>query len=137
MSGSINKVFLIGRVGKDPTSNTFANGGKVANFSLATSESWKDQGGERQTRTQWHNISVFNDALAEVTEKFVRKGSYLCVEGQLEHRQYEKDGDTKYVSEIVLRPFNGSITMLDRAPERPTEAPAQTRKRGTGPSGRR
>jgi single-strand DNA-binding protein len=118
MTGSLNLVQLIGNVGRDPEVKTFQDGGKVANFTLATSEKWKDkQSGEPKERTQWHNIAVFNEALVEIAQKYVKKGSYLYVSGQLETRSYEKDDEKRYVTEVVLRPFNGEIKLLDKKPE--------------------
>lgn len=137
MAGSVNKVILVGRAGKDPESREFQGGGKVVTFSLATSEQWNDrQSGERKERTQWHQIAIWNEALGEVATRFVKKGSQLYLEGQLEHREYEKDGERRFATEVVLRPFNGQIQLLGSAPERPTEQPKQ-RRDGTGPSGRR
>jgi len=114
MAGSVNKVILVGNLGKDPEIRSFPNGGRVANFSIATSESWKDKAtGERKERTEWHRISVLNEVLIGVVEKYVKKGSKLYIEGQLETRKYEKDGRDVYTTEVVLRPFRGELTMLD------------------------
>jgi single-strand DNA-binding protein len=115
MAGSVNKVILVGNVGKDPETRTFPNGGKVANFSIATSESWKDkQSGERKERTEWHRVAVMNENLVGIVEKYVRKGSKLYIEGQLETRKWtDKNGNEKYTTEVVLRPFGGGITLLD------------------------
>jgi single-strand DNA-binding protein len=115
MAGSVNKVILVGNVGKDPETRTFPNGGKVANFSIATSESWKDkQSGERKERTEWHRVAVMNENLVGIVEKYVRKGSKLYIEGQLETRKWtDKNGNEKYTTEVVLRPFRGEITLLD------------------------
>lgn len=114
MAGSVNKVILVGNLGKDPEVRTFPNGGRVANFSVATSESWKDKAtGERKERTEWHRISVLNDALVGVVEKYLKKGAKVYLEGQLETRKYEKDGRDVYTTEVVLRPYRGELTMLD------------------------
>jgi single-strand DNA-binding protein len=115
MAGSVNKVILVGNLGKDPEIRSFQNGGRVANFSLATSENWKDKSsGEKKERTEWHRISVLNDKLVEVVERYVKKGSKLYIEGQLETRKWtDKDGQEKYTTEVVLRPFRGELTMLD------------------------
>lgn len=115
MAGSVNKVILVGNLGKDPEIRTFPNGGRVANFSIATSESWKDKAtGEKKERTEWHRISVTNDALVTVVEKYVKKGAKLYIEGQLETRKWtDKDGIEKYTTEVVLRPYRGELTMLD------------------------
>jgi single-strand DNA-binding protein len=102
MSG-LNKVQLIGRVGKDPEIKTFQNGGSIANFSIATSENWKDKTtGEKKESTEWHNISV-NGPLVSVVEKFVHKGDQIYVEGKIKQRSWEKDGVTKYITEIIVR----------------------------------
>lgn len=113
MAGSINRAILIGNVGKDPEVARLSNGKSVAKFPLATSESWKDQSGERQERTTWHNIVIFNEGLVKIVEQYVHKGSKLYLEGAISNRSYEKDGQTRYVSEITLQGFNGSLTMLD------------------------
>ncbi len=114
MAGSVNKVILVGNLGKDPEIRSFPNGGRVANFSIATSENWKDKAtGERKERTEWHRISVTNDALVGVVERFLKKGSKVYIEGQLETRKYEKDGRDVYTTEVVLRPYRGELTMLD------------------------
>lgn len=114
MAGSVNKVIIIGNVGKDPEIRNFPNGGKVANFSVATSESWKDKStGERKERTEWHRISVMNEALVGIVEKYVKKGSKIYVEGKLETRKYEKNGQEAYTTEIVIRSYGGEITLLD------------------------
>ena len=115
MAGSVNKVILVGNLGKDPEIRSFANGGRVASFSVATSESWKDkQSGEKKERTEWHRISVLNENLVGIVEKYIKKGSKVYIEGQLETRKWtDKDGAEKYTTEVVLRPFRGEITMLD------------------------
>jgi len=115
MAGSVNKVILVGNLGKDPEIRSFQNGGRVANFSLATSENWKDKStGEKKERTEWHRVSVLNDKLIEIVERYIKKGSKLYIEGQLETRKWtDKDGQEKYTTEVVLRPFRGEITMLD------------------------
>ena len=115
MAGSINKVIIIGNLGKDPEVRTFQNGGRVCNFSVATSESWKDKAtGEKKERTEWHRISILNDALVGIAEKYLKKGSKVYLEGQLETRKYQdKDGAEKYTTEVVLRPYRGELTLLD------------------------
>ena len=114
MAGSVNKVIIIGNLGRDPEVRSFPSGGRVANFSVATSESWKDKAsGERRERTEWHRISVLNDALVGIVEKYLKKGSKVYIEGQLETRKYEKDGRDVYTTEVVLRPYTGNMTMLD------------------------
>jgi single-strand DNA-binding protein len=117
MAGSVNKVILIGNLGRDPEIRSFQNGGRVASFSIATSETWKDKtSGEKKEKTEWHRISVLNEKLVDVVERYIKKGSKLYVEGQLETREYtDKDGVKRYTTEVVLRPFRGEITMLDSA----------------------
>lgn len=113
MSGSVNKVFLVGRVGADAEIRNFENGGKVATFSVATSDTWKDKSsGDKKERTEWSKIAVLNDALAEVCGKYVKKGSLVSVIGKLETRDYQKDGVKHYVTEVVLRPYDGELTLL-------------------------
>ena len=121
MSGSLNKVQLIGHLGKDPEIRSFQNGGKAATLSLATSESWKDkESGERKERTEWHRISITNDGLIGVVEKFLKKGAKIYIEGQLETRKWtDKEGEERYSTEVVLRPYAGELLMLDA---RKTEA---------------
>ncbi|MDP9128027.1 MAG: single-stranded DNA-binding protein [Pseudomonadota bacterium] len=115
MAGSVNKVILVGNLGKDPEIRSFQNGGRVASFSVATSESWKDKAsGERKERTEWHRISVFNENLVGIVERYLKKGAKVYVEGQLETRKWtDKEGQDKYTTEVVLRPFRGELTMLD------------------------
>ncbi len=114
MAGSINKVILVGNLGNDPEVKTMQSGDRVANLSVATSESWKDKAtGERKERTEWHRVVVFNQNLINVCENYLKKGSKIYVEGQLETRSWEQDGQKKYTTEVVLRPYRGEITMLD------------------------
>ncbi|MDP2697929.1 single-stranded DNA-binding protein [Thalassospira sp.] len=115
MAGSVNKVILVGNLGRDPEIRFTQAGKKIANFSIATSEQWKDrQSGERRERTEWHRIVVFSDALADVVEKYVKKGSKLYIEGQLRTRKWQgQDGKENYTTEIVLEGFNSVLTMLD------------------------
>jgi len=116
MAGSINKVILVGNLGNDPEIRSFQNGGRVANLSLATSESWKDRAtGERKEKTEWHRVVVFNSALVDLAEKYLHKGSKIYIEGKLETRSYEtSSGEKKYATEVVLRPYAGEIQMLDK-----------------------
>ncbi len=118
MAGSLNKVMLIGNLGKDPEVRTFQNGGKVCNFSIATSETWKDKNsGDRQERTEWHNVAIFNEGLAGVAERYLKKGSKVYIEGQLQTRKWQdQQGNDKYTTEVVLRGPNSVMTMLDSAP---------------------
>lgn len=115
MAGSVNKVILVGNVGQDPEIRSFQSGDKVANFSIATSESWKDKAtGERKEKTEWHRVSVYNQGLIHVIENYVKKGSKLYIEGQLETRKWtDQSGVEKYKTEVSLRPFRGELTMLD------------------------
>lgn len=114
MAGSVNKVILVGNLGQDPEVRSFQNGGKVVNLRLATSETWKDKQGQRQERTQWHSIAIFNEGLARVAEQFLKKGSKVYLEGQLETRKWiDQNGVERYSTEVVLRPYNGTLTMLD------------------------
>lgn len=114
---SLNQVCLIGNLGKDPEIKTFNSGDKVANFSMAMSESWKDkQSGEKKEKTEWVNVAVYGDGLVGVIEKYVHKGSKLYVQGSLQTRKYEKDGQDRYATEVVVRGMGGKIVMLDGKP---------------------
>jgi single-strand DNA-binding protein len=115
MAGSVNKVILIGNLGRDPEVRTFQNGGKVCNLRIATSENWKDrETGEKRERTEWHSVAIFNEGLVRVAEQFLRKGSKVYVEGQLETRKWQdQNGQDRYSTEVVLRGFNATLTMLD------------------------
>jgi single-strand DNA-binding protein len=115
-SGSLNRVMLIGTLGRDPEVRTFSNGNRVCNLSIATSESWKDKStGERKEKTEWHKIAIFNDRLVEVAERYLTKGQTVFLEGQIETRKYtDGAGVEKYTTEIVLRQFQGSLTMLSK-----------------------
>ena len=115
MAGSVNKVILVGNLGRDPESRSFQNGGKVVNLRIATSESWKDKNsGERKEKTEWHSVAIFNEGLANVAERFLRKGSKVYIEGALQTRKWQDaQGQDKYATEIVLQGFNSVLTMLD------------------------
>lgn len=115
MAGSLNKVMLIGNLGADPEIRRLPSGGAVASLRIATSESWRDKAtGERREKTEWHSVVVFNDNLVKVIEQYVKKGSKLYVEGQLQTRKYQaKDGSDRYSTEVVLQGFNGQLTLLD------------------------
>jgi single-strand DNA-binding protein len=115
MAGSVNKVILVGNLGKDPEVRRMTSGEPVVNLSVATSESWRDKAsGERKEKTEWHRVVIFNKNLAEVAEKYLRKGSKVYVEGQLQTRKWtDKDGAEKYSTEVVLQNFRGELTMLD------------------------
>ena len=115
MAGSVNKVILIGNLGRDPEIRTFQNGGKVANLRIATSEQWKDRNsGERREKTEWHSVAIMSEGLVGVVERFLKKGSKVYIEGQLETRKWQdQSGQDRYTTEIVLRGFNGTLQMLD------------------------
>jgi len=115
MAGSVNKVILVGNLGKDPEVRRTTSGDPVVNLSVATSESWRDKAsGERKEKTEWHRVVIFNKNLADVAEKYLRKGSKVYVEGQLQTRKWtDKDGAEKYSTEVVLQNFRGELTMLD------------------------
>jgi len=115
MAGSLNKVMLIGNLGADPEIRSFQNGGKVANLRIATSEQWKDRNtGERQERTEWHTVAIFSEGLVNVVERFLKKGSKVYIEGTLQTRKWQdQTGQDRYSTEVVLRGFDGTLTMLD------------------------
>ncbi|HEY8963681.1 MAG TPA: single-stranded DNA-binding protein [Alphaproteobacteria bacterium] len=115
MAGSVNKVMLIGNLGRDPEIRTTQNGSKLCNLSVATSETWKDKAsGERKEKTEWHRVVVFNDNIVNVCENYLKKGSKVFIEGQLETRKWtDQSGQEKYSTEVVLRPYRGELTMLD------------------------
>ena len=115
MAGSVNKVILVGNLGKDPEVRRMTSGDPVVNLSIATSESWRDKAsGERKEKTEWHRVVIFNKNLAEVAEKYLKKGAKVYVEGQLQTRKWtDKDGAEKYSTEVVLQNFRGELTMLD------------------------
>ncbi len=114
---SVNKVILVGNLGNDPEIRTFGNGGKVANFTLATSENWRDKkSGEKKEKTEWHRVAVFGEGLVGVVERYVKKGSKLYIEGKLQTRKWQdRDGNDKYTTEIVLQGPGTTLTMLDSA----------------------
>ena len=115
MAGSVNKVILIGNLGRDPEVRSFQNGGKVCNLRIATSETWKDKStGEKKERTEWHTVAIFNDGLVRVAEQYLKKGSKVYIEGQLQTRKYQdQSGNDRYSTEVVLQGFGGTLTMLD------------------------
>jgi len=115
MAGSVNKVILVGNLGRDPEVRTMQDGNPVVNLSLATSEQWRDKNsGERREKTEWHRVVIFNERLAEVAQKFLRKGSKVYIEGQLQTRKWtDQSGQEKYSTEVVLQRFRGELTMLD------------------------
>ncbi|PRY95333.1 single-strand binding protein [Hasllibacter halocynthiae] len=115
MAGSVNKVILIGNLGRDPEVRTFQNGGKVVNLRIATSENWKDKNsGERREKTEWHSVAIFSEPLGRVAEQYLKKGSKVYLEGQLETRKWQdQSGNDRYSTEVVLRPYRSELTMLD------------------------
>jgi single-strand DNA-binding protein len=117
MAGSVNKVILVGNLGKDPEVRRMTSGDPVVNLSVATSESWRDKAsGEKKEKTEWHRVVIFNKNLADVAEKYLRKGAKVYLEGALQTRKWtDKDGHEKYSTEVVLQNFNGTLVMLDRA----------------------
>ena len=119
MAGSINKVILVGNLGRDPEVRTMQNGGKVCNLAVATSEQWRDKNsGERRERTEWHRVVIFNEHFLDVAEKYLRKGSKVYIEGQLQTRKWQdQSGQDRYSTEVVLQRFRGELQMLDRAGE--------------------
>ena len=115
MAGSVNKVILIGNLGRDPEIRSFQNGGKVCNLRIATSETWKDKNtGERREKTEWHSVAVFQEGLVRIAEQYLRKGSKVYIEGQLQTRKWQdQSGQDKYSTEVVLQGYGGTLTMLD------------------------
>lgn len=115
MAGSVNKVILIGNLGRDPEVRSFQNGGKVCNLRIATSENWKDKNtGERREKTEWHSVAIFQEGLVRIAEQYLRKGSKVYIEGQLQTRKWQdQSGQDKYSTEIVLQGYGGTLTMLD------------------------
>ncbi|WP_417807790.1 single-stranded DNA-binding protein [Thioclava sp.] len=115
MAGSVNKVILIGNLGRDPEVRTFSNGNKVCNLRIATSETWRDkQSGERKERTEWHSVAIFQEGLVKIAEQYLRKGSKVYIEGKLQTRKWQdQSGQDRYSTEVVLQGFDGTLTMLD------------------------
>ena len=146
MAGSVNKVILIGNLGRDPEIRSTQDGTRVANLSVATSESWRDKNtGERREKTEWHRVVIFNERLGEVAEKYLRKGSKVYVEGQLQTRKWtDAQNQERYTTEVVLQRFRGDLTMLDGRPggaeagggygEQAHEVPSHGPSGGRGPS---
>jgi single-strand DNA-binding protein len=114
MAGSVNKVILVGNLGRDPEVRSFANGGRVVNLRIATSETWKDRNtGERKEKTEWHSVAIFNEALGKIAEQYLRKGSTVYIEGQLETRKWQdQSGQDRYTTEVVVKQFRGELTLL-------------------------
>ena len=119
MAGSVNKVILVGNLGRDPETRSMQSGDRVVNLSVATSESWRDrQSGERREKTEWHRVVIFDQNLAEIAEKYLQKGSKVYLEGQLQTRKWsDQSGQEKYTTEVVLQRFRGTLTMLDSRAE--------------------
>ncbi len=115
MAGSVNKVILIGNLGRDPEVRSFQNGGKVCNLRIATSETWKDKNtGERREKTEWHSVAIFQEGLVRIAEQYLKKGSKVYIEGQLQTRKWQdQSGQDRYSTEVVLQGYNGTLTMLD------------------------
>ena len=115
MAGSVNKVIILGNLGVDPEVRSFPNGGKVCNLRIATSENWKDKNtGERREKTEWHSVAIFSEPLVRIAEQYLKKGSKVYIEGQLETRKWQdQSGQDRYTTEVVLRPYTSTLTMLD------------------------
>jgi len=115
MAGSVNKVILVGNLGKDPEARTFGNGGKVVKFSLATSETWNDRAsGDRKEKTEWHNVVIYDEKIGEVAERYLKKGAKVYIEGAMQYREYDDaNGAKQKIAEVVLQRFRGALTMLE------------------------
>lgn len=115
MAGSVNKVIILGNLGRDPEVRNFPNGGKVVNLRIATSDTWRDRNsGERKERTEWHSVAIFSEPLCKIAEQYLRKGSKVYIEGALETRKWQdQSGNDRYSTEVVLRPYRGELTLLD------------------------
>ena len=141
MSGSVNKVIIVGNLGRDPEARTFQGGGKVVNLRIATSETWRDKStGERKERTEWHSVAIFSEPLAKIAEQYLRKGSKVYIEGALETRKWQdQSGQDRYTTEVVLRPYRGELTLLDGAQEGDRggrSSTAEAAHRAQAPAGR-
>jgi len=134
MAGSVNKVILVGNLGADPESRSFNNGGKVVNLRIATSESWKDKNsGERKEKTEWHSVAIFSEGLAGVAERYLRKGSKVYLEGQLQTRKWQdQSGNDRYSTEVVLQGFNAVLVLLDK--NEGGQSSGQSSSQSRGPS---
>ena len=132
---SVNKVILVGRLGADPEARSFANGGRIVNMRIATSETWKDKtSGERKERTEWHSVSITNEGLCRVAEQYLHKGSKVYIEGQLQTRKWQdQSGADRYTTEIILRPYAGELVLLD-APGQRDDRPEPQTQRASAPS---
>ena len=128
MSGTVNRVILLGNLGQDPEGRSTNDGTRVVSLSLATSETWKNREGERQERSTWHKVVIFNERLGEVAEKYLRKGSKVYLEGQLQTRKFtDRDGNERHVIEVVLQRFRGELVIIDGG-KREDDAPAEPRR---------
>jgi single-strand DNA-binding protein len=137
MSGSVNKVILVGNLGRDPETRTFPSGDKVVSFSMAMTESWRDKAtGERKDKTEWVNVSIFNEALGRIAEQYCKKGSKIYLEGQLQTREYtDKDGNQRKATDVVLQKFRGELTLLDSRGSRGEEGAGGGYERGSSSGG--
>jgi single-strand DNA-binding protein len=136
LAGSVNKCIIVGNLGRDPEVKTFGNGGRVVNLRVATSETWKDkESGERKERTEWHSVAIFNEGLAKIAEQYLKKGSKVYIEGQLETRKWQdQSGADRYTTEITLRPYAGELVLLsDGGRQESRDEPRQERPKGRGP----
>jgi single-strand DNA-binding protein len=133
MAGSVNKVIIVGNLGRDPEVRSFQNGGKVVNLRVATSETWKDRAsGERKEKTEWHSVAIFAEGLGRIAEQYLKKGSKVYIEGQLETRKWQdQNGQERYTTEITIRPYRGELTLLD-GPRGNATAPAAGAKSNAG-----
>jgi single-strand DNA-binding protein len=131
---NLNKVQLIGRLGAEPETKSFQNGGKVVNLRIATSETWKDKNtGEKKEKTEWHSVAIFNEGLGTVAERYLKKGSKVYIEGALQTRKWQdQSGNDRYTTEIVIKPFDGTIELLDGAPQGNQQASSQQSGSGWG-----
>lgn len=137
MAGSVNKVTIVGRLGRDPEVRSFQNGGRVCSLRVATSEIWRDKAsGERKERTEWHSVAIFNENLVGVAERFLRKGSLVYIEGQLETRKSQTQDGERYFTVVVLRPYRGELTLLDSPTDGQGKPLAGEQGRGATPEAR-
>ena len=137
MAGSLNKVMLIGNLGAAPEVRTFGNGGRVCNLRIATSERWRDKNtGENREKTEWHTVAIFSEGLVKVCENYLKKGSKVFIEGQLQTRKWQdQSGNDRYSTEVVLQGFNGTLTMLDGKSDGSQPAPSSSTGVGYGSGG--
>lgn len=128
MAGSVNKVIIVGNLGRDPEVRTFQNGGKIVNLRIATSETWRDKAsGERKERTEWHSVAIMDEGIAKIAEQYLRKGTTVYIEGQLETRKWQdQSGQDRYSTEVVLRPFRSTLTMLGGKPDNQRDQGSQS-----------